>query len=413
MIIGAEGYVKGFLRAKDLVVFGRFEGNIIVSGLTVLHQNASVFGNLYTKTFEVKDGAIITARVVMYDELEAIDEAQIYLAEEMIKVEPSRRQATVPKHAMISFDDAVDPVKEGKITIASENKATQKSLFDGSGDVLSQIMEHNSNPEDLVIYNHKEEPVYTEENSVLSSSSDSSDELMDHNYSEKDLFEHQAQIMAEPNEPLHLVNTTETVLNSTVPDSKTETGEIDSFIQGQSGDNEKFTLLTTSDEQSEELNALAQEIFDVELSAKSEPNQDHTLEFDFKDSYVDNEELLLFTQSNPISIAGCLGEPVSEDSSILKKGKKKPINTIIPQTTLKNKGGHSISGFEELRNLLIPVKYQQMKLAEKKNDQEKYNGKKINDSDNGVKSKEPDKNELFLNNAIRHLPDNDYSSLFN
>ena len=68
VIIGAEGYVKGFLRASDLVVFGRFEGNIIVSGHTILHENASVFGNLYTKSFEVKDGAVLTARIVMYEE---------------------------------------------------------------------------------------------------------------------------------------------------------------------------------------------------------------------------------------------------------------------------------------------------------------------------------------------------------
>ena len=145
VIIGAEGYVKGFLRANDLVVFGRFEGNIIVSGLTILHESASVFGTLYTKALEVKDGATITARVVMYDKLEAIDEAQIYLAEEMIKAEPARRQVLTASHVKISFDDALDSTNADGLKIVPDlkNYPTLEPVSNDSGDVLSKIRENN------------------------------------------------------------------------------------------------------------------------------------------------------------------------------------------------------------------------------------------------------------------------------
>lgn len=170
VIIGAEGFVKGFLRAKDLFIFGRFEGNIIVSGLTILHENASVFGNLYTKVFEVKDGAIITARVVMYDKLEAIDEAQIYLAEEMIKVEPNRKQIPTYAHTKISFDDAIDKVKDDQITFPpiSTNQPSWGQIPGNSGDVLSKIKENHNGLEDLIGNKQNQENVFAEEDSSIS-----------------------------------------------------------------------------------------------------------------------------------------------------------------------------------------------------------------------------------------------------
>ena len=413
VIIGAEGYVKGFLRAKDLVVFGRFEGNIIVSGLTILHEKASVFGNLYTKTFEVKDGATITARVVMYDELEAIDEAQIYLAEEMIKSEPSRRQAPASSHVMISFDDAIDSVKEDKLTIASKDQPLPESLLNDSGDVLSKIIESKINPEDLILYKHNPELGYPEENSDLPSPSVHSFELFESYSSDKVLIEELNPVMADQNETLSLLNISESTVNSIFSDSKLEDDEIASSNQEPSEENEKFTLLPIGTELFDDQSFKPLETSVSEVGTKSESNQNQTLEFDFEDNSVDNDEISLSPPINPVSIAECLGEPVMEESTMLKKGKKKPISSIIPQTTRKNKGGYSISGFEELRNLLIPVKYQQMKLIEKKNDQEKYNLKKVSENDNGIRAKESEKSELFLNNAIRQLPDDDYSSLFN
>lgn len=125
-IIGAEGYVKGFLRARDLVVFGRLEGNIIVSGTTILHAGSSIFGNLYTKGIEVNEGAIITARVITYDKLEAFDEAQIHLAEEMIRIQPVRRNSPHFSNDQISFDD-----EEGTIIGNHELTSLKKEVSIG------------------------------------------------------------------------------------------------------------------------------------------------------------------------------------------------------------------------------------------------------------------------------------------
>lgn len=86
-IIGTNGYVKGFLRARDLTVFGRLEGNIVVTGITTLHPSSLIIGDLYSNKIEVKAGAVISARVKIYDELEPFDKAQIHLAEEMIKIQ--------------------------------------------------------------------------------------------------------------------------------------------------------------------------------------------------------------------------------------------------------------------------------------------------------------------------------------
>ena len=338
VIIGAEGYVKGSLRAKDLVVFGRFEGNIVVSGLTVLHESASVFGTLYTRSFEVKDGATITARVVMCDKLEEIDEAQIYLAEEMIKVEPARSQFPNPTHVKISFDNAIGSVEGDKIEIASE-LSEQALIFKDSADV--------------------------------SSPSNSPEELLQHEdgCSEEVLFEIQTPVMVDQDGTLHLTST-EASAKPIFSDTVTENEETDFLNPEPFEENEIFTLLTTTDEPGEDhQTGESAESSVLEIVTLDEVDQGQTLEFDFEDSHVDNGELVLFPLPNPISIAGCLGEPVMDDSPMFRKGKKKPIspvNTIIPQTSRKNKGEGGISGFEELRNLLVPVKYQQMKLAEKK-----------------------------------------------
>jgi cytoskeletal protein CcmA (bactofilin family) len=133
-IIGAEGYVKGFLRARDLVVFGRLEGNIVVSGTTILHAGSSIFGNLYTKGIEVNEGAIITARVITYDKLEAFDEAQIHLAEEMIRIQPVRRNSPHFSNDQISFDD------EGSTNIGNHELTSPKK--EGSAGPMLTASEH-------------------------------------------------------------------------------------------------------------------------------------------------------------------------------------------------------------------------------------------------------------------------------
>ena len=362
VIVGAEGYVKGFLRAKDLVVFGRIEGNIIVSGTTVLHASASVFGNLYTKVFEVQDGATITARVVTTDKLAAIDEAQIYLAEEMIKLEPNRRQIPGYVHSNINIEDTLDFTLEDESADSFLSDSTfGEQISASSGDVLSKIMEHNN--------------LSKEEIQRTSSPS---------------------EILKEP-VSIDYLNEMEEIVTADLCNNE----------------HEIFTLLTSPDElleiQKDNIPVVAVAID----TSSSVPGQNSLLEFDFEEASVKSWDLTLFPLPSPVSIADCLGEPIKEDSSKIRKGKKKTHSdaTLISQATRKGKG-HSLSGFEELRNLLIPVKYQDLKSVGK-SDQEKYNPVKVSDNDLVNKSKGPEKGEFFLNNAIRQLPVDDYSSLFN
>ena len=377
VIIGAEGYVKGFLRAKDLFVFGRLEGNIVVSGHTVLHESASVFGNLYTKVFEVKEGAVITARVVTYDKLEALDEAQIYLAEEMIKIEPGRRQIPNYGHGQTSFKDSSDNVDLIQVPVYnSDNLLINEPIPADSGDILAKMMEHNTVLEDTKIMTPKE-VINVSEESIISPVA--------------------AEVLPELVEMVLL-----------------EEGNV-------AEDEDIFTLFSPWDEMGEDQTVELLNPIDTEVNPAPAPGQNYLLEFDFDSNGQDSDEPNSASLFKSLSIADCLGEPVKEDSLKLKKGKKKVYSsdvTLIPQTVRKNKV-YSLSGFEELRNLLIPSKYHDLKSAEnltsaeKKNIQEKHITKKANDTEPGNKSKGSEKSEFFLNDAIRQLPIDDYSSLFN
>ncbi len=372
IIIGAEGYVKGFLRAGDLVVFGRLEGNFIVSGSTVLHEKASVFGNLYTKVLEVKEGAMITARVVTYDKLEAIDEAQIYLAEEMIKVEPGRRQIPAYDHAQISFEEPVKNSARIEIPVySSEDDIFSGVSSGGTGDILAKIMEHKVIQEEKTSTVSKQESPAAEKPNVDVKPAEQLSEMMEMAF---------------------------------IDDDENE-------------ENDMFTLLGTPDEFSANQQL---ELFNDDVVSPTPSGQTYLLEFDFEESNNITNNLDSDHPSKSLSIAECLGEPVKEEESLkTKKVKKKAYSsdvTLISQSARKNKV-HSLSGFEELRNLLIPIKYQDsktsenLKLTEKKN--EKLNVKKGNENDGSAKTKSENTTDLFLNDAIRKLPTDDYSSLFN
>ena len=423
VIIGAEGFVKGFLRAKDLFIFGRFEGNIIVSGMTILHENASVFGNLYTKEFEVKEGAKITARIVMYDKLEAIDEAQIYLAEEMIKIEPNKRKIPVYPHAKISFDEKKVDVKVEQIahpfSLTNQLLEEQKTFY--SDVAFAKIIEGNKESENSMNSEQHPQDGMVEKDTFISFSQELVTEMVKTEFHDEIEIEDSTLLIQkiqqnQQTEPGELLKSALAASESIPADSIDDTEELTFIDDFEFIDDEDPNLVTLSDELIENQ---PDEFYEAALTAvgSSAPEQNNILEFDFKYSLVENnEELVLFHLPKPISIAECLGEPVKEDFLIEKKGKKKLFRAESPtisQAIRKNKGGYNISGFEELRNLLIPGKYHQMKSAEKKSDQENYNGNKINELNNGTISKESEKGELFLNNAIRQLPDDDYSSLFN
>ena len=63
IVIGPDGFFKGTLRSRELVVFGKLEGDIIVSGRTVLHPGSAISGSLSTQVIEIIDCAFLDIRV--------------------------------------------------------------------------------------------------------------------------------------------------------------------------------------------------------------------------------------------------------------------------------------------------------------------------------------------------------------
>lgn len=67
VIIGESGWVKGNLRAKELLVFGRVEGDIETHNLD-LKASAHIHGNIDTHTLQVDPGAIYQGSVTMHSQ---------------------------------------------------------------------------------------------------------------------------------------------------------------------------------------------------------------------------------------------------------------------------------------------------------------------------------------------------------
>jgi len=122
IFIGKDGFVKGFLRANNLVSYGRIEGSIIVSGITILHPGSSIFGNLYTKLINVFEGAIVTAHVMSSENLEPIAEAQIRLAEEINSSDLNPITIPLYSNAKISTEEAVIYTDQESVHLHDEEK---------------------------------------------------------------------------------------------------------------------------------------------------------------------------------------------------------------------------------------------------------------------------------------------------
>lgn len=106
--IGRDGYAKGVLRAKNLVCFGRIEGSVIISGISIFHPESSFFGTLFTKDISVLYGASISAHIVTFDVLDPIYEAQICLEEEKTRAYSNRARGSLP----LNPNDENDPLKK-------------------------------------------------------------------------------------------------------------------------------------------------------------------------------------------------------------------------------------------------------------------------------------------------------------
>jgi cytoskeletal protein CcmA (bactofilin family) len=370
-IIGAEGYVKGFLRARDLVVFGRLEGNIVVSGTTTLHAGSSIFGNLYTKGIEIDEGAIITARVITYDKLGAFDEAQINLAEEMMSMQPGRRNIPIYQNNKISFEDNVD-ISDDKQCFPFINQ--EKTLLDQrlvSQDVISSSISES------VINNAEIVPAEITIELKPDSSADSSLEFI-------------SNLSGSKSEPEIDINLDE--------------------IQSDCGNDQLISIVVPEFPQQEQYLLHVTPVIDLEHI--SEPEAVTEIPDNIATQSIVSEDELFFPVAKSISIASSLGLPVKEDYlSLRKKRIYKPDATIPTQSARKGKGS-TILGFEELRILLSHAQYPDVKPVEKKKNQVRYNMPKLIDNELNNMVKGQEKSEFSLNDAISQLPVNDYLSLF-
>ena len=348
-IIGAAGYVKGFLRARDLVVFGRIEGNIIISGTTVLHPGSSIYGNLYTRGIEVNEGANITARVITYDKLESFDEAQIHLAQEMISIQQGKKNKRAYLNSQLAFEDYTKVPNVHHEHISFRHKELSVDLESNDKNGANQLLFSHS-PVDKVeiVTDEKAACVFSSEiesdvavNEFVSSSAPEMFEEMHHSGPEITVGEAESPL-AEQNSG----SATNSAIQSATPEDS-----IDYY------DRKTISL----------------------ASFLGQPVKD--------DDYAD-----IFFRTG-------------------KKKAYKPEATIAPQATRKFKAS-TILGIEDIRNILNHAKYPKIIGIEKKIVQIKYKNLEIADNEASFKINGSEKGKFSLNDAISQLPADDYSSLF-
>jgi cytoskeletal protein CcmA (bactofilin family) len=129
IVIGSAGFVNGFLRAKNLVIYGRIEGNVVVSGVTTLHPQSAIFGNLYTKLIEVKEGANITARVITFEKFNNSDMELVKMGKSIGSLKPN--MAHIPgetsEKSELSSSEGSDPILQSNDLLNFELESAPES----------------------------------------------------------------------------------------------------------------------------------------------------------------------------------------------------------------------------------------------------------------------------------------------
>jgi len=64
LTIGNGGLVQGDIRVSHLVVYGHIQGNVHVSGLTDIREQALIVGDVHYAALDVASGGVIQGRLV-------------------------------------------------------------------------------------------------------------------------------------------------------------------------------------------------------------------------------------------------------------------------------------------------------------------------------------------------------------
>jgi cytoskeletal protein CcmA (bactofilin family) len=65
LIIGSSGVVNADIDARNLIIEGVVEGNIVGSESVVIQETADVRGNIYTARISISDGAQFSGTIDM------------------------------------------------------------------------------------------------------------------------------------------------------------------------------------------------------------------------------------------------------------------------------------------------------------------------------------------------------------
>src|SRR3954468_3627776 len=63
LIVGAGGVVVGNVEAKDVVIAGQIQGNVLATGRVEIEPGASVIGDLRAGTLSLREGATVHGQV--------------------------------------------------------------------------------------------------------------------------------------------------------------------------------------------------------------------------------------------------------------------------------------------------------------------------------------------------------------
>ena len=111
LIIGPNGRIKAGITARDLVVHGKVEGNVIATGRVELRKSCTLIGDVSTQRIVIEDGAFFKG---------AID----------IKEKDAKAEARKPMAAAASMSNGSDSSASSGVTSYSASSAAQGSFLD-------------------------------------------------------------------------------------------------------------------------------------------------------------------------------------------------------------------------------------------------------------------------------------------
>lgn len=65
LILGKDAKVEGSINVCNLVLSGFLNGDVVVTGKTIMHKTANLTGNLVTRSLIIEEGALLQGNICM------------------------------------------------------------------------------------------------------------------------------------------------------------------------------------------------------------------------------------------------------------------------------------------------------------------------------------------------------------